>query len=402
MIDAVIDTAVLALAAVIALTALLQAMLVVAAVVDLRSSRTRDRHRLWRGAMNSPLAPKVTVLVPAFNEDVTLSRLTLTPTGSIDDSAAIAAVHLFLDANANGRQDPEDVEVAAPSRAAGDDGSITFAPLAEQLGRGVAQHYLVTIDLSGSGQAGQDVALALGANSDVTAFGSLSGGIFAEGAPIQGPQVSLVGALNIRVGSASPLGIGVQPGATFGALQMELFTRGEAITIDRLQLGLTGTANDAQVLQSARLFRDLNNDGVVTDTDQELAQTGVMADDGTLDFDALNFTINANDLERVVVQLELSEEAETGGTLRLSLPTNENIRATGSTSGGVQAVGAPLQGSAFTIVSARPEGPGAQPEEGCGCTSAPQPARSSPGSSLLLGSMLALACLLRRRSKRGA
>ncbi len=346
--------------------------------------------------------PALQFKATAFNEDVTLSRLTLTPTGSLDDSAAIAAVHLFLDANANGRQDPEDVEVAAPSRAAGDDGTITFAPLAEQLGRGAAQHYLVTVDLSGSGQAGQDVSLALGANSDVTAFGSLSGGIFAEGAPIQGPQISLVGALNVRVGSTSPLGIGVQPGATFGAIQLELFTRGEAITIDRLQIGLTGTANDAQVLSQARLFRDLNSDGIVTDADQELGQASAMADDGTLDFDALNFTINASDLERVVVQLELSPEAETGGTIRLGLPTNENIRATGSTSGGVQAVGAPLQGSAFTIVSARPEGPGAQPEEGCGCTSAPQPARSSPKGSLLLGSMLALACLLRRRSKRGA
>ena len=66
------DFAASTLAAIVALTALLQAMLVIAAVIDLRRSRTRSRHRLWRAAVNGPLAPKVSVLVPAFNEEVTI------------------------------------------------------------------------------------------------------------------------------------------------------------------------------------------------------------------------------------------------------------------------------------------------------------------------------------------
>ncbi len=60
------------LGAVVLLTATLQAILVLAAVIDLRQSRARTRYRLWRRVMNSPLAPKVTVLVPAFNESVTI------------------------------------------------------------------------------------------------------------------------------------------------------------------------------------------------------------------------------------------------------------------------------------------------------------------------------------------
>ncbi|MEZ5226187.1 MAG: hypothetical protein R2710_05800 [Acidimicrobiales bacterium] len=55
----------LVLAGVVVLTALLQVVLMVAAVVDLRQSHKRSRHRLWRAVMNSSLAPKVTVLVPA-------------------------------------------------------------------------------------------------------------------------------------------------------------------------------------------------------------------------------------------------------------------------------------------------------------------------------------------------
>lgn len=70
--QSVMNIAVTALAVVVAVTALLQAGLVFAAVIDLRRSRTRSRHRLWRSAMNSPLAPTVSVLVPAFNEEVTI------------------------------------------------------------------------------------------------------------------------------------------------------------------------------------------------------------------------------------------------------------------------------------------------------------------------------------------
>ncbi len=66
------DVAIGALGVVVAVMALLQAMLVIAAVVDLRRSRSRTKHRRWRGALASPLAPTVTVLVPAFNEEVTI------------------------------------------------------------------------------------------------------------------------------------------------------------------------------------------------------------------------------------------------------------------------------------------------------------------------------------------
>lgn len=58
----------------VAVTSLLQAIVVFAAVIDLRRSRTRTKHRRWQGSLSSPLAPMVTVLVPAFNEEVTISE----------------------------------------------------------------------------------------------------------------------------------------------------------------------------------------------------------------------------------------------------------------------------------------------------------------------------------------
>jgi cellulose synthase/poly-beta-1,6-N-acetylglucosamine synthase-like glycosyltransferase len=74
MISGLFDGFVVALAVTVALTAALQAGLVLAAVIDLRRSRTRNRFRHWRSVMSSPLAPTVTVLVPAFNESVTIQH----------------------------------------------------------------------------------------------------------------------------------------------------------------------------------------------------------------------------------------------------------------------------------------------------------------------------------------
>ena len=69
---AIFDGVAVVLAAVVIITALLQVVLMIAAVIDLRQSHKRSRHRLWRAVMNSSLAPKVTVLVPAYNEAVTI------------------------------------------------------------------------------------------------------------------------------------------------------------------------------------------------------------------------------------------------------------------------------------------------------------------------------------------
>ncbi len=66
------DGAAFALGCVVLTIASLQSLLVVAATIDLRQSHVRSRHRLWRAVMNSALAPKVTVLVPAYNEAVTI------------------------------------------------------------------------------------------------------------------------------------------------------------------------------------------------------------------------------------------------------------------------------------------------------------------------------------------
>ncbi len=54
------------------LVTFLQLMVLTSAIVELRRIRLRDRHQVWRRVMASPLAPRISVLVPAFNEEVSV------------------------------------------------------------------------------------------------------------------------------------------------------------------------------------------------------------------------------------------------------------------------------------------------------------------------------------------
>lgn len=56
----------------VVIVTLLQLMMVISAIVELRRLRQRDRHQVWRRVLSSPLAPKISVLVPAYNEEVTV------------------------------------------------------------------------------------------------------------------------------------------------------------------------------------------------------------------------------------------------------------------------------------------------------------------------------------------
>jgi cellulose synthase/poly-beta-1,6-N-acetylglucosamine synthase-like glycosyltransferase len=49
-----------------------QFVLFIAASIELYRARQRDRHRLWRRVLGSPLAPRISVIVPAYNEELSI------------------------------------------------------------------------------------------------------------------------------------------------------------------------------------------------------------------------------------------------------------------------------------------------------------------------------------------
>src|SRR4051794_38417584 len=50
-----------------------QFVLFAAASIELYRARLRDRHRLWRRVLGSPLAPRISVIVPAYNEELSIN-----------------------------------------------------------------------------------------------------------------------------------------------------------------------------------------------------------------------------------------------------------------------------------------------------------------------------------------
>jgi len=49
-----------------------QVTLYISAAIELHRVRRRDRHQLWRRMLTSPLAPRISVLVPAYNESASI------------------------------------------------------------------------------------------------------------------------------------------------------------------------------------------------------------------------------------------------------------------------------------------------------------------------------------------
>ncbi len=87
---------------VVVITAI-QLVMVLSAIVEMRRLRQRDRHQVWRRVLRSPLAPRITVLVPAYNEELSVGEtvtgllalsypnleVVVINDGSPDDTAAV-------------------------------------------------------------------------------------------------------------------------------------------------------------------------------------------------------------------------------------------------------------------------------------------------------------------------
>jgi len=58
------------LAAVVIGSIAFEVCLYLSAVVEMRTNRSRNQHQLWRRVLASPLVPRISVLVPAYNEEV--------------------------------------------------------------------------------------------------------------------------------------------------------------------------------------------------------------------------------------------------------------------------------------------------------------------------------------------
>ena len=118
-------------------------------------------------------------------EDVNISAITFTTTGSGDESADLDSVRLFQDVNGNGAYDLGiDLQIGSTLTSFTDDGDLVFSSLSEQVSAGASEDWLVVYYFNGTASSTETFRASLDQNSDMTATGDGSGsGITPTGSP---------------------------------------------------------------------------------------------------------------------------------------------------------------------------------------------------------------------------
>jgi hypothetical protein len=119
-------------------------------------------------------------------EDVEITSITFTGSGTGDEVNDISLVELYLDTNNNGVLDLRDIQIGTGTFSL-DDGTVTFGSLSEIKIAGAPQNWLVVYDFNGTASDERNFSLSLAANTDVTAIGVDSGQpITPTGGPVWG------------------------------------------------------------------------------------------------------------------------------------------------------------------------------------------------------------------------
>ncbi|MHC4599890.1 MAG: hypothetical protein ACYS47_12880 [Planctomycetota bacterium] len=117
-------------------------------------------------------------------EDMAVTKIRVTASGTGDDGADVSAARLFRDADSDGKLGAGDVEVGSATFPA-DDGAAEFSGLTETVPAGGALRLLVVYDMAGTEQPGQSFGCLISKSPDVEATGAVSSlAVRTSGTPI--------------------------------------------------------------------------------------------------------------------------------------------------------------------------------------------------------------------------
>ncbi|MHC5079195.1 MAG: fibronectin type III domain-containing protein [Planctomycetota bacterium] len=322
-------------------------------------------------------------------ENIDVTSLWFTHTGTLDLAADVTAIGLHRDTNGNGVLDGGDLTLATgPALSAG---GFQFGSLSETVTASSAQNWLVTYDLDPAVPLGRTFQASIAQNGDVTVSGSLTTNPLVTGAPVSGglKTVADVGSLTLSQGSGgTPSDLTAYPGTTGVPLLHLALTAGsvEPIALTGLTVTGLGTGNEATEIAGVSLYLDSDGDGIFNPTlDSLLAGPEVfLADDGAIPFTFFR-VIPASGRETVFVIADLATGATAGSTFRVGVLADLDVTASGSRSGGTSTIlGAPVLGGTLAVVAV----PARSDRGGCHASGG-----GSGGDSPLSWALLALAFL---------
>ncbi len=275
-------------------------------------------------------------------ESLAVQSMTITSSGTIDESADVAGVKLYRDVNNNGVFDPtQDVQLGTTETFATDNGTVIFTPSpAEILTPSSSRNLLVVYDLNGTATAGETFRVSVLTNANVVVQGvESSQSAVVLGAPVNGNYMTIqdIGSLSIYEGLNNP----GNSNETANALNLEMLqinlaaSSVENIRVDSLRFSAAGTAHDVTdiVNNGVRLFLD-DGDGIYEPgVDNLIGSAGNFnADNGYFTVNTGGEVINANQNENWLLVYDLAGSAAQNETFIARFLQASDIFAVGVTS----------------------------------------------------------------------
>jgi hypothetical protein len=165
----------------------------------------------------------------------------------------------------------------------------------------------------------------------------------------QGCVVTLEGTLTLAAGAGNFTGTEIPGAVDAPVLQIDLAVDFiETITVTDLTLTEGGTLDPVTALDGAKLYRDVNGDGLLDGGDVLLASASPPAGN-TLHFTGLSESFSPSTSGTWLVTYDIGSAAPFGATILLSVASDADVSVTGSLTAVPFVTGAPVDGSLKTI-----------------------------------------------------
>ncbi|GEM_PF-3593553 len=304
--------------------------------------------------------PMIQARLVGLGEDILVSSITFTNSGSCDPTLTISGATLVRDDDGNGTPDTGE-PVLATATSVGANLTFTWPSGSEpvlQSNRPV--NWLLCYDFNGNGTnaTSMTTSIPMGGITGTGVTTAISG---VNGLPFAGGTVTLlegVGTLNVTTGLHQPV-------ATFisrSAVDQEMFQvnlsagPNESLKIMEVTIHGSGTGDESTDVLQVSLYKDADGDGKRSSVDSLLGTGAFAADDGTVTFTGTGGTpllvLDANASVDLLVTYTLAGTASHKDAFRVDLDSAGDVVSEGSVSLAlINATGSfPQQGPSMEVI----------------------------------------------------
>ncbi|MBD3264960.1 MAG: DUF11 domain-containing protein, partial [Candidatus Omnitrophica bacterium] len=293
-------------------------------------------------------------------EDVTVSSITFSHTGTGTPSDDVATVRLYRDNNGDGNLDAGDDLISQEN--VWNSPTITLLP-GEVVSADTSESWLVVYDYNGNASEAETFISSIDVDSDISASGQWSGlPVTSSGSfPLEGGQKMIVperGHLRVELGPNNPAAeslINNQSKVEVLQLALTEYTGYETVRVNYITIDGSGTGHEVEDIDKVDLYRDYNGDGIINGSDYGITASAVFdADDGQVTLSpGFRGDIAPGETQYWLVVYTFNTNPSKGETFTASFTDGANIAAKGRTTGiTMEAEGTfPLDGETFTIVT---------------------------------------------------